>query len=401
MSDGLHLNLAEARSYMRDQQIDGWLVYDYHNVNPIYGQLLGGQRHTTRRCWLYIPTVEETPTLLVQFIDAGKYNELSPDAVKKQVYLTYQDMLEQLRELLRDKKRVAMEYTPEGALPIMSWVDGGTLEMVRGFGLHVVSSDNLYQVAFARLTSEQLAGHKKATAKVCQIMHDAYDYIGKRITAGESVTEYDVDRFIRSLYDQNGLVEGGVIVAANAHAGDPHYEATPEQSSTIRRGDWVLLDLWAREPGENQILADITWDGYVRRNPDDRPSERQQEVFNVVAGARDTAIAYISEQHAAGVTLQGWQVDQTARNYIDQRGYGQYFTHRLGHSLGSHGHGNGVNLDNYETHDTRSILPGLAFTVEPGVYLPEFGVRCEVDVYMDESGPQVTTEIQREIILIG
>ena len=224
---------------------------------------------------------------------------------------------------------------------------------------------------------------------------DAFEYVGSSL--GSGVTEYDVAEYIRSRYALDGLESpDGPIVAVNAHASDPHFEPTQELSSRIGQGDWVLIDLWARLPGESTMFADITWTAYVG----DSVPPAHQDVFDAVIGARDAAVAELAAAFAAGRSLQGWQVDTVARDYVTRAGYGPYFSHRLGHSLGREVHGNAVNLDGWETHDTRPVIPGVAVTVEPGIYLPEFGVRSEIDLYIGEDGPQVTTEIQRSVVLI-
>jgi Xaa-Pro aminopeptidase len=288
-----------------------------------------------------------------------------------------------------------MEYSPAGDLPRVSRVDAGTVELVRSAGVEVVTSADLVQHVTQRWTPAQLESHLRAAVKVGQVVQEAFTYIGVNLMA--EVTEGDVARFIRRRFRDMGLVAAeGPIVAANAHAGDPHYDPG-SGGAAIKQGDWVLIDLWAKEAQEDAIYADITWVAYVGS----AAPRRQQEVFELVAGARDAALEFLDQAHRAGRALQGWEVDQVARRFIARRGHGKQFTHRLGHSLGTEVHGDAVNLDSWETRDTRSLLPGLGVTIEPGVYLPDFGVRSEIDVYLSPDGPQVTTPVQREVVLIG
>ena len=272
-----------------------------------------------------------------------------------------------------------MEYTPDGALPRVSKVDAGTLEMVRGLGVEVESSADLLQYATQRWDESQLKSHVFAAEKLTQIVKEAFGYIGDSVRSG--VTEHDVAEFIRNRFLEEGMiVTDGPAVAVNEHASDPHFDPTPETSVEIERGDWVLIDLWTRLPDDDAMFGDITWTAYVG----DRVPAKHQEVFDVVIGARDAALAEIERAFGEGRPLQGWELDKVARDYIDAAGYGEYFNHRLGHSLGREVHSNAVNLDSWETFDTRRLIPGIAVTIEPGIYVPEFGVRSEIDVFISE-----------------
>jgi len=316
-------------------------------------------------------------------------------------------MVESLREVLSGAARVAMEYSPNNELPRVSRVDAGTVELVRSLGPEVVSSADLMQFATQRWTSEQLAGHQRAAEKLGQIVNQAFQHIGRpeiERTGREQPesdrdlpTEFEIAEFVRRRFAEEGLeAADGPIVSVNAHCSDPHYEPMPEGSSVIQPGDWVLIDLWAKENRPNSVYADITWVAYVG----DRVPERHQSIFDIVIGARDAALIYLQECFQQGLTVQGWQADQVARQYIEARGYGEFFTHRLGHSISYEVHGEAVNLDGFETHDTRQIIPGIGFSIEPGIYLPEFGVRSEIDVYMSEAGPYASSPVQRDVVLI-
>ena len=297
--------------------------------------------------------------------------------------------------MLAGVSRVAMEYSPRNGLPRVSRVDAGTVELVESMGPEVVSSADLMQYATQRWSAEQLASHQRAGEALGRIVKEAFARIGQRLAEG--VTEFEIAEFIRRRFGEEGLTTAdGPIVSVNAHCSDPHYEPAAEGSSVIAAGDWVLIDLWAREDTPGSVYADITWTAYVG----DDPPERYRQVFDIVLGARDAALGFLQDTHAAGEAVQGWQVDDVARRYIAERGYGDYFTHRLGHSIHHTVHGEGVNLDNFETHDTRRVIAGVGFSIEPGIYLPEFGVRSEIDAYMSEDGPYASSPVQREIALI-
>jgi Xaa-Pro dipeptidase len=383
--------ISQAQEYMRGQGIVGWLLYDYRGMNPIFWDTVGRIPNVTRPCWLWVPAQGE-PRLLASYVDQGRFTHLG---IATTLFVSRQQMTALLGELLSGAGRIAMEYSPKGTLPRVSRVDAGTLELVRSLGVEVVSSAELLQYATQRWSDEQLKSHLVAAKKLGRIVQQAFRYIGQELASGP--TEHAVAEFMRRRFAEEGLeAPDGPIVAVNSHASDPHFDPTPEASSVIKAGDWVLMDIWARLPGEDTMFADITWTGYVG----DAVPALHQRVFDAVIGARDAAVAEIEQAFKDGRVLQGWQVDRVARDYIARAGYGDYFNHRLGHSLGREVHSNAVNLDGFETHDTRPLIPGVAVTVEPGIYLPEFGVRSEIDLYIFERGPQVTTQVQRSVVLI-
>ncbi len=382
--------IQKAQRYCQDEGLTGWLLYDYRHSNPVFWQVVGESFMVTRPCFLFIPTGGE-PRLLVHHVDAGKFRYLP---WKARTFRNRQELLDGLRELVSGAT-VAMEYSPSAQLPRISHVDAGVVELLRGLGATVVSSADLLQYATQCWSPAQLASHQRAARALSQIVLEAFQFIGRELP--RRPTEYAVAEFLRRRLHQEGLeTADGPGVQVNQHSSDPHYEPSQSESAPIGPGDWVLIDLWAREPGPQGIYADITWVGYVGQEV----PEGFRRVFEVVVGARDAALEYIHQAHQEGKTLQGWEVDQVARRYIQERGYGDYFTHRLGHSLGREVHGEAVNLDSWETHDTRRIIPGLGFTIEPGIYLPSFGVRSEIDVYMAQEGPVVTTEVQREVVRV-
>ena len=382
---------ASAQEHLRATTVDGWLLYDYRGMNPIFWDTVGAIDNVTRPCWLWIPA-EGDLELLVSYVDQGRFGHLG---IPTKLFVSRADMLARLGEMLGGANRVAMEYSPDAALPRVSKVDGGTLEIVRGLGVEVVSSADTVQFATQRWSDLQLESHLVAAGKLTRIVGEAFAYVGDRLSAGP--TEYDVAEFIRGRFREEGLeVTDGPVVAANEHASDPHFEPTAHNSVPIRSGDWVLIDLWSKVDGEDSMFADITWTAYVG----DIVPSGHQAVFDAVIGGRDAAVDAIERAFALGRVLQGWEVDAVARKVISDAGYGDYFNHRLGHSLGREVHGNAVNLDGWETRDTRPLIPCIAVTIEPGVYLPAFGVRSEIDVFITPTGPRITTEPQREIVRI-
>ena len=389
---------AEAAAFMRESGIDGWLVYDFRGSNPVMRQLLPGWSGMTRRGFLLIPAGGREPVMLVSAIETSRCAGIGPLSTVS--YSSRQDLVGRLRELLAGCRRVAMEYSPDGQLPTLSWVDGGTLDLVRSLGVEVVSSADLHQAALNTWSAEALRSHRTACEAVAEVKDGAFEHIGSALDQGRSPTEFEVQQFIdRELAGRGLETDHPAIVAANAHSGDPHYAPQPHGSSPIGRGDWVLIDLWARLPGEQNVFGDITWVGFAGEQPD----PRQREVFDIVRAARDCVLSRLREAHAEGRVLQGWELDRAARSLIEAAGFGGFFPHRTGHSLGPGPavHGLGLNLDDHESRDTRRVLPGAGFTVEPGIYLPDFGVRLEVDVYINaETGPEVTTPLQDAVTLI-
>ena len=421
----------DAQEFLAREDLPGWLIYDYRHSNPIFWQVLSPSGHVTRPCFLYIPAAG-TPQLLVHHVDAGKFESPARSGPGRDrpvpvVYSNRQTMLQALRQVLSGIDRVAMEYSPQNELPRVSRVDAGTIELIRSLGVEVTSSADLMQYATQRWSPEQLAGHQRAASKLGRIVNEAFQRIGERLTGSPSpsvfipggegwptgqgegevphFTEYEIAEFIRRRFVEEGLeAADGPIVSVNAHCSDPHYEPMAHGSSAIKPGDWVLIDLWAREVNPlaklegdvDSVYADITWVAYVG----DHVPARHQEIFDIVIGARDAALTYLEDTYRQGLTVQGWQADAVARQYITERGYGEFFTHRLGHSISYEVHGEAVNLDGFETHDTRRIIPGIGFSIEPGIYLPEFGVRSEIDAYMSDNGPYASSPVQREVVLI-
>ena len=384
--------IAQAQEYMQENKIDGWLLYDYRGMNPIFSDTVGYIPNITRPCWLWIPASSD-PKLIVSFVDQNRFEHLG---IKAEYWVSRAQMINSLKSHLPQQGKVAMEYSPMGVLPRVTKIDGGTLELIKSLGVDVVTSANLIQYATQRWSKKELNSHLKASEILTSTVKEAFNFIGENI--GSNITEFEVAEFIRDRFTKRNLkTPDGPVVAINAHAADPHFEPTESNSVSMQKGDWLLIDLWGRIEDEPSVCADITWTAYIG----DKVPSKHREVFNTVIGSRDAAVSLLEKAHMEGRLLQGWEVDAEARNYINNAGYGKYFSHRLGHSLGKEAHGNAVNLDGWETHDTRAVSPKIGFTIEPGIYLPgEFGVRSEIDLFYYENGPVVTTEKQTEPYII-
>jgi Xaa-Pro aminopeptidase len=389
------MNLEAIQQEIRNQQLDGWLFFDHHIRDPLAYRVLGFEapRIPTRR-WYYLIPAQGEPAGMVHRIESGMLDTLPGE---KRRYASWTEQVAGLRELVAGRRRVAMQYSPQCAIPYVAMVDAGTVELVRSTGAEVVSSAELIQAFEARWTPEALESHLEAGRRVDTVRAAAFQLIRERTRGGHSIQEVEVKQFVRDQFDRQGLFsEDGPIVAVNANASNPHYEPDKEHTLPIQAGDFVLLDMWAKLHRPGTVYYDITWTGYCG----DHPTEEMRKVFAVVTGARDAAIKRVQDAIAAGHTLRGFEVDDVARGYIDSRGFGSFFVHRTGHSIGQEVHGNGANMDNLETHDERRITPWTCFSIEPGVYLPEFGVRSEIDMFIGEGEARVTGGIQRELVLI-
>lgn len=388
--------LDDARHFLQESKIDGWLTRDYRYTNPVFEAALGRRvGHLTRPVWLWIPANGE-PQLLTHEVDQGRFPADSPSIT---AYGNRDQMIAGLKVFLGGLSTVAMEYSPLYELPRVGRVDAGTIELVRSLDVDVVSSGDVIQYSTERWTADQLQSHFYAVEALDNIVKQTFKYVGENIRW--ALTEHDIAEHIRGRFDRAGLEwDDGPSVSFNEHSADPHYDPQPGESAVIRREGWLLIDLWARKksetPKERNISADITWTAKLGSPPD----SKQQAVFDAVTGARDAAFELLENRVLEGDNPQGWEVDRAARKVIDNAGFGKYFVHRLGHSLGYEVHSNGVNLDDWETHDTRTVINGVGVTIEPGIYLPEFGVRSEMDVYLGEDGPEITGNRQTEIVQI-
>lgn len=374
--------LHRIQSALRERGIPAWLLFSFRDWNPIAGRIAGlaPGTHQSRR-WATLIPAEGAPRSIAHRIE-GHMAEALPGEVEQ--YSSLEEFTAALRRALNGVTTVAMEYSPMGELPIVARVDAGTIELVRSLGVEVVSSADLIALLDARLDIDQLAGARRAGAACREVMMETFAQIAGLIADGASPTEYEMQQFILRQFEMRGLeTDHSPNVSVGAHSADPHYEPTAERSAAIRPGDFVLVDLWARERDPMSVYGDITWTAYVGA---DVP-ERYAEVFDVVRTARDAALDAVRTAFTAGNTITGADLDTIAREIIAGAGYGDHFVHRLGHSITVELHGAGANLDGYETLDRRTILPGTSFSIEPGIYLPgEFGARSELDVVIDHDG---------------
>ncbi len=390
--------LSDIQSAIRAEHLDGWLLYDFKGLNPIALSVAGIPPGTflSRRWACFIPAAGE-PRWLAHAIEASGLAAIAP---RPATFVSWAEWREGLRALLDGAGRVAMEVSPGCAIPYISRVDAGTIELIRSLGVELVTSADLVQVAEAVWSPGQLASHRRAAAALLEVKDATFVHVRERLAADLPVTECGVQDFMLAQFARLGMeADHPPIVAANAHAADPHYAPRRHADTPIRRGDLLLLDLWTREPAPDAIYGDITWVAYA--GPAVPP--RIQHVFELVRQARDTAVAFAAGRLAAGLPAYGYEVDDACRAVIAAAGFGPHFIHRTGHSIGTMGHGNGVNLDNLETQDRRRLIAGVGFSVEPGIYLPDegFGVRLEIDCYVNGTGLEVTTlPLQDEMVLL-
>jgi Xaa-Pro dipeptidase len=391
------LDVAAIQEMLRADGLDGWLLYDFHGSNPIAARLAGltnGAHMTTRR-WYYLVPSSGSPRALVHAIERHNLDGLPGD---KTVYAGRQELDAGLTQLLRGVRRVAMEYSPQCAIPYLSRVDAGTAELIRSRGVEIVSSGDLVQRFEAAWTPAQLATHRRASEALYRIKDRAFDVARRALARGERLTEYDLQQQMVRWFEEEGLVsDSAPVVAAGANAGDPHYLPTAERAAGISADQVLLLDLWGKLPEPGAVFADITWVGFTGT----RVPVEAARAFEAIVRARDAAVALVEEAALTGRELHGWEVDRAARGVIEQAGYGDHILHRTGHSLGESVHGNGVHLDDFETHDDRRILPGTGFTVEPGLYFDTFGVRTEINVFRGERDALVTGPRQMELVTLG
>ena len=375
-------DLLKVQSALRDEGIDGWLLYDFRGLNVLARRVLGfpTNAHATRRWFYFIPAKGE-PRKLVHRIESGVLDAYPGG---RRVYLRWQEFEAEVVALVGGAKKIAMEYVPRNANPYISRVDGGTIELVRGAGVDIVPSGDLIQLFEACWDEAQWQMHLEAARHTESAYHVAWKYIAESIRSGETLHETEVQGIILAHFASNKMVtDHPPIVGVGPHSGDPHFAPVAGSADGyLREGDFVLVDLWAKLDKPRAVYSDLTQTGFVGKEV----PAKFTKIFDIVAAARDAAIDRVKSAYATGETLQGWQVDRAARDVIDRAGYGEAFCHRTGHSIGEETHGNGANMDNLETHETRRVLPRTCFSIEPGIYLPEFGVRSEVDVFVDAAG---------------
>ena len=391
------LDVAAVQRTLRADGLDGWLLYDFHGSNPIAAALAGltGGGHMTTRRWYYLIPAAGEPRGVVHAIERHNLDALPGDKI---VYAGREQLEAALTRLLTGVSRIAMEYSADCAIPYLSRVDAGTAEAVRRRGVDIVSSGDLVQRFEASWTADQLASHRGASDALYRIKDRAFEAAGTAMRDRTPLTEYELQQRMVAWFEEEGLVsDSAPVVAIGGNAGNPHYLPTAERCRPIVADEVLLLDLWGKSTTPGAVFADITWVGVTGATVPEEPAR----AFRAVADARDAAVALVEDAARTGRDLRGWEVDRAARAVLERAGYGPRILHRTGHSLGESVHGNGVHLDDYETHDDRRLLPGAGFTIEPGLYFETFGVRTEINMFRGEHDARVTGPRQMEIITLG
>lgn len=375
-----HTRIAAIQDALRAHAVDGWLFYDFRGSDPLAYRilLLDPSKHVTRRWYYWIPAIGE-PIKLLHRIEPHVLDELPG---LRQLYVSWEQQRSLLATLVRHRRRIAMQYSPLNAVPYLSRVDAGTIELIRSFETEVVTSADLVQQFEAVWTDDQLESHRYAVEALRKIVDDTFTHVGSCVAKGQSLSEYGLQQFILARIRDVGMTTSSAPIAAvNAHSADPHYGPSESGSAPIVRDNLLLIDLWAKRTEPGSVYGDITWTAYTGKQV---PS-KQRMIFEYVRNGRDAALSFVQERVMAGQFPCGWEVDEVCRNAIRQTGYGDFFIHRTGHSIGEEVHGNGANIDNLETQDSRRLMPRTCFSIEPGIYIPgEFGIRSELDVYVSD-----------------
>jgi Xaa-Pro dipeptidase len=386
--------LQEVQSDLRAAKLDGWLFYDFRGRDPIAQRILSLPAGMRTRRWFYFVPAKGKPRKLVHKIESESLAAVPGETF---YYAGQEELRENLAKILGSAKTVAMQYSPKAAIPYVAMVDAGTVELVRGAGVKVVSSADLVQKYEACWTPEQLKSHLAAGERIDRIVQAAFQQAATHVRERKNFTEYDLQQWILGEFASAGIQrEEGPDVAVNANASDPHYGPVAGKSSPIREGDLLLLDVWGKMNAPGSVYYDITWIGFLGAEV----PEKYAKAFRTAREARDKAVDLILSSVARGKPLQGWQVDKAAREVIEKAGYGKYFFHRTGHSIGESVHGNGANMDGLETHDVRHLIARTCTSIEPGIYLPKFGIRTELNVYVGEREARVTGAVQQEILAL-
>ncbi|MGO9324383.1 MAG: M24 family metallopeptidase [Terracidiphilus sp.] len=394
------MNLDGIQLALRESKLDGWLFYDHHHRDPIAARILSldPNAHITRRWYYFIPATGE-PRKLVHRIEQARLDSL-PGA--KTQYSSWQELHAGLENLLQNQKKIAMQYSPNNDIMYVSMVDAGTVEFLRGLGKEIVTSADLVSQFEAVLTEDQIASHSAAQRAIDLILVGAWAEIARclRPPSGGGTghfTEFDLVVWLREAMSREGLIwENGPDVSVNANTSDQHYEPTADRAAPIREGDFLLIDIWGRLDTPTSVFYDVTWTGVIGREP----SKKEQLIFDTVRRARDAAIDTVEQAFARNQPIRGFEADDAARSVIREAGFGDFFVHRTGHNIAHEIHGSGAHLDNLETHDIRRILPHTCFSVEPGIYLPEFGVRSEINMITAPGKAWVTGRVQQELVQI-
>jgi Xaa-Pro aminopeptidase len=390
----MSLDFPALQKTLATEGVDGWLLYDFHGSNPIAVSLAGlTGTHTTRRWYYFIPATG-TPKKLVHAIESKTLDGLPGT---RTTYAGRLQLEQGVSEMLRGSKVIAMEFSPECSIPYLSRVDGGTIDFIRRLGMRIVSSGDLVGRFEAAWDAAAIATHRTASEKLYRIKDRAFEYAGAKLKAGDPVHEFEVQQMMVQWFKDEGLIaDAAPIVGAQENAGNPHYAPTRESSRPIGPNELLLLDLWGKLPVPGAVYADITWTGFAGEPPAEIAT-----AFGVIVAGRDAAIRKVQSAVAAGEPVHGWEVDRATRDVITKAGFADQFIHRTGHSLGEEVHGNGVHMDDYETHDDRRLVPGTGFTIEPGIYTPTFGVRTEINMVVGERSAEVTGACQQTLTRIA
>lgn len=384
--------IMEAQKHLQEKSLDGWLLYDFHRNNPLAHRCLKipAEKMATRRFFYWIPA-SGPPIRLVHAIEAEMLDAWPGE---KRIFSSWQSLERELEKILRGKRKIAMEYSPKNSIPYISKVDAGTIDLIRSFGVEVVSSADFLLYFTSVLTEEQIESQRRAASALEEIANGAWDLIREAVQRGRKIRERDVQVYIGDEFQRRGLTaDSSPIVAVNERSADPHAETG---SSLIQKGDFILIDLWGKEIGEKTVYGDITRVAVASA----KPTEKQGEIFRIVRRAQQAGIALVRERFARRKEIQGWEVDEAVRSVIREAGYGEFFIHRTGHNIEVELHGSGTHMDNLEMHDTRPLVPMTCFSVEPGIYLPgEFGIRLESDVLIHRDGTVEVTGGEEEELL--
>ncbi len=391
------VDLRNIQAALKAAAIDGWLFFDFQNRDPLAYRILGLDfgKFTTRRWFYYLPA-EGEPIRLAHKVESKKLDALPG---KKQTYLGWKELHKELATILSGAKKVAMQYSPEASIPYVSIADAGTVDLVRKMGVEVVTSADLVQTFEAVIDEQGYRSHLAAGEKIQSIKDQAFLKIEQTVRAGQKLTEYELQQWILSRFDEEGLDCMGEhpIVGVNEHPADPHFEPTLENSRAFKKGDSVLIDLWAKLKQPGSIFYDITWCGFVG----DNPPGKYVEIFETVRNARNEALSFVRRKFSSNQPCYGYEVDDACRAVINKAGYGEYFIHRTGHSIGENVHGNGVNIDNLETKDARQLVPGICFSIEPGIYLPgDMAARSEIDVFITRESEVVVAGKEQDSLIL-
>jgi Xaa-Pro dipeptidase len=390
----MSFQLQQIQSDLRAAKLDGWLFYDFRGRDPIAHRILALPNAMRTRRWFYFVPAKGTPKKLVHKIETESLITLPGDTMQ---YAGQDELRKNLKKILGRAKKIAMQYSPKNAIPYVAMVDAGTIELVKSCGVKILTSADLVQKYEACWTPEQLQSHLEAGKAIDRIVSGAFALAVQGVREKKPLTEVGLQKWILQEFGKAGLAtDENPDVAVNAHASDPHYAPSDDRPTEIKQGDLLLLDVWGKIKAEGSVYYDVAWVGYLGA----KVPEKYSKVFRVILEARDKAVSLIQSSIATGKPLQGWQVDKAARTVIEKAGYGKYFIHRTGHSLGQMVHGNGVNMDGLETHDSRHLIPGTCNSIEPGIYLPEFGMRSEVNVYIAAGEARVTGAVQKEILAL-